>query len=545
MNDNSPSMSYWQQVRLPRFSRLGRSRKFDVVVVGAGITGLTAAYLLKRAGKKVCVLDREHIGAVDTGHTTAHLTYVTDLRLGKLVKHFGKDAARLAWLGGAAAINTIEEIVGALKIGCQFTRVPGYLHASLDGQRDERSDLEKEANLACELDFDATFLESIPYVGKPGIRFSNQAKFHPLAYIAALARAVDGEGSAVFEQADVSEIKEEPFAAVVEGKEVECDYLVIATHVPLMGKTGLVNATLFQTKLAPYSSYVVGAAVPRGRIPEASFWDTSDPYYYLRVDAGKKSDYVIFGGLDHKTGQETDTPARFSDLRARLYTLVPEAEAVDHQWSGQVIETNDGLPYIGETAERQFVATGFAGNGMTFGTLAAMMACDAVLGRKNPWQSLFSVDRKKVRGGAWDYVKENLDYPYYLVRDRLAPAEGNSIRAVRRGEGKILKLDGQRVACYRDEEGKVTTASAVCTHMGCIVRWNDAERTWDCPCHGSRFHNTGEVMAGPAETSLESIQPAKKPTRKAPSGQKKKPPRRGSAGRSKDRRSAGRRSGQK
>jgi glycine/D-amino acid oxidase-like deaminating enzyme/nitrite reductase/ring-hydroxylating ferredoxin subunit len=543
MNDSPKNASTWEEVSLPSYPQLSSSARFDVAVIGGGITGLTAAYLLKRAGKKVCVLERERIGGVDTRHTTAHLTQVTDLRLSKLVKSFGKDGARLAWFGGAAAINTIEEIIAALGVSCQFTRVPGYLHASLDGTKDESDDLKQEAELAQELGFDAAFMNSVPLVGKPGIRFPNQAKFHPLLYLAALARAIDGEGSAVFEHADVSEVNDEPLAAVVGRHKIECDYLVIATHVPLMGKTGLISATLFQTKLAPYTSYAVGARIPSFTVGEASFWDTSDPYYYLRIDGGAQSDYAIFGGNDHKTGQETQPDACFGELVARLHELFPEAK-IDHQWSGQVIETHDGLPYMGETAERQFVATGFSGNGMTFGTLGAMMACDAVLGRTNAWQDLFSVSRKKVRS-AWDYVKENLDYPYYLVRDRLAPAEGDSAKDVKPGEGKILKLDGQRAACYRDDDGKVTTVSAVCTHMGCLLRWNRAEKTWDCPCHGSRFHATGEVMAGPAEKSLEPISKGKQMKAPPLSAQKKKPMRPRSAGRGKDQQLASRRSRRK
>jgi len=253
----------------------------------------------------------------------------------------------------------------------------------------------------------------------------------------------------------------------------------------------------------------VGAKVPQGSIPQALFWDTDDPYYYLRIDGHRGFDYAICGGEDHKTGQESDTEQRYHRLEELMRKLIPSA-AVDHHWSGQVIETNDALPLIGETAEKQFVATGFSGNGMTFGTLGAMMCLDAFLGRKNPWQELFDVHRKKIRGGTWDYLKENKDYPYYLLRDWLAKSEGKSLRIVKKGQGKILNLNGKKVAASRDENGQVFLCSPVCTHMGCIVAWNGAEKTWDCPCHGSRFKATGDVISGPAETPLEKIeQPAK------------------------------------
>ncbi len=179
-----------------------------------------------------------------------------------------------------------------------------------------------------------------------------------------------------------------------------------------------------------------------------------------------------------------------------------------------MIETTDGLPYIGETAENQFVATGFSGNGMTFGTLAGLMARDAALKQDNPWSKLFSVSRKKLRGGIWNFLSENIDYPYYYVRDRISASAGTSVRAVKRGEGKILDLDGQKVACSRDAEGKVRTLSAYCTHLGCLVRWNGAEQTWDCPCHGSRFHPDGKVLAGPAERPLEAPEKSSKPEAK-------------------------------
>jgi len=221
-------------------------------------------------------------------------------------------------------------------------------------------------------------------------------------------------------------------------------------------------------------------------------------------DRHRDHDVVIFGGSDHKTGQAQDTRSCYAGLERTLTELVPDVD-VTHRWSGQVIETPDGLPYIGETAERQFAATGFSGNGMTFGTLGAMMACDRVVGRANPWSGLFDIGRTRLTDGAWDYIVENKDYPYYLVRDRFAGADGRSRRAIKRGEGKIIELNGAMAAVYRDPSGHVTTRSAVCTHLGCLVRWNAAERTWDCPCHGSRFKPAGDVIAGPAESPLPEL----------------------------------------
>jgi glycine/D-amino acid oxidase-like deaminating enzyme/nitrite reductase/ring-hydroxylating ferredoxin subunit len=502
------NQSVWTKEKLPQFATVRTANEFEVVVIGGGIAGLTAGYLLKQAGKKVAVVERDRIGYGDTGNTTAHLTYVTDVRLKELVRTFGKEGAKAAWLAGAAAINTIERIVKQQEIDCNFSRAPGYLHASLSEDTDERDEFRKEAQLAAELGFDAAYLESVPSINKPGIRFSNQAKFHPLKYLGALAEAIHDNGCAVYENSEVSEVEDEPRAVVVGGKQLKCDYVVVATHVPLMGVANMASATLLQTKLYPYSSYVVGAKLPKGTLPQALYWDTTDPYYYLRVDRQDEYDYLIFGGADHKTGQQTDTAACLSRVEAKLHTLFPEAEVVD-RWSGQVVETNDGLPFIGENAERQFIATGFSGNGMTFGTLSGMMACDAVLGRQNAWQELLAVDRKKIRGGTWDFLKENIDYPYYLVRDRVfgAETEAKSPDDLKPGDGKVLNVDGQRAAVSCDEAGKLHCVSAICTHMGCVVHWNRSEQTWDCPCHGSRFHADGEVLAGPAETPLEAIQP--------------------------------------
>ena len=499
---------YWiASEPLPEFGTIQHDIEVDVAIVGGGLTGITAAYLLKQAGAKVALLDRQRCASADTGHTTAHLTFVTDLRLQDVVKKFGKECGRAFWDAGAVAIDQIYDIVQREKIRCDFKWVPGYLHASLHdrGGTTERDSLIRNAELAQELGFGAEFVNVVPYCNQPGVRFPNQAKFHPRKYLAALLKTIPGDGSYVFENSDVSEFDEKPMAVRVGKHKVRCQFLFIATHNPIMGNTGLFSATLFQTKLSLYTSYVLGAKLPAGSVPEALFWDTTEPYYYLRIDRHPDGDYAIFGGEDVKTGQEDDPLTVFTRLEDEMKKWLPMAE-VRHRWLGQVVETNDGLPFIGETAENQFVATGFCGNGFTLGTLAAMMARDRFLKRNNPWCDLLDVHRKKLLGGTWRYITENMDFPYYFLRDRLARAERGSLDDLVPGEGKLVSLDGKKVAAYRDVRGEVTLLSPICTHLKCIVKWNDADKTWDCPCHGSRFKATGEVFSGPAESPLENLQ---------------------------------------
>jgi glycine/D-amino acid oxidase-like deaminating enzyme len=370
--------SYWQDSSsVPRYPALGRDLTVDVVIAGAGITGLTAAYLLKRAGRSVAVIDRDRAGGVDTGHTTAHLTCVTDLDLPELVEHFGRDHAQAVWDAGLAAIAEIETIVADEGIDCHWEWVPGYRFAApaANGEEEGRR-LEKEAALAADLGFDARFLEAVPFFNRPGVEFGGQARFHPRRYLAALASLVDGGGSHVFEHTDAEEVAADPLSVRAGGHTIRCDYVVIATHNPLMGKTNIASATLFQTKLSLYSSYVLGGRVPKGTVPDALYWDTADPYHYLRLDPHRDYDYAIFGGEDHKTGPAADTEACYRVLERALRRVLPPIE-ITHRWSGQVIETADGLPHMGETSSRQFAATGYAGNEITFGTVAGVMARDA------------------------------------------------------------------------------------------------------------------------------------------------------------------------
>jgi glycine/D-amino acid oxidase-like deaminating enzyme/nitrite reductase/ring-hydroxylating ferredoxin subunit len=499
--------SYWiDSAPIKSLPSLRADLEMDILVIGAGITGITAAYLLKKTGRRVALIEREQVASIDTGHTTAHLTYVTDDSLQTLVKNIGRDHAQAVWDAGTCAIDEIERIVNEENIDCEFSRVPGFAYASIFGDKNQndRAELKEEGDVAQQFGFDAAFMDAVPHFAVPGVRFANQAKFHPRKYLGRLVEGISGDGSNVFEQSAAEEFDAEKRRAKANGHWISFDRVVVATNNPLVGLASMSSATLFQSKLSLYSSYALGARIPRGSLPIALFWDTAEPYNYLRIDRHRDFDYAVFGGEDHKTGQVDDTDKCYARLVTKLKKISPAAE-IDHHWSGQVIETNDSLPYIGQNAEGQFIATGYGGNGITFATIAAMMARDWVTGAKNPWTDLFDVDRKLIKHGAWDYLRENADYPYYMIKDRLARAEADSVRELKSGDGMIVKSRGKKVAAYRDKEGEVHKVSAICTHMGCIVHWNSAEQTWDCPCHGSRFKPTGEVIAGPAEEPLAKV----------------------------------------
>lgn len=476
-----------------------------MVVVGGGIVGLTTAYLLTMAGHRVALFERGRLAHVDTGHTSGHLTMVTDTRLTTLVRKIGRGHAQATWDAGLAAIAQIDAVVRAHAIPCDFAWVDGYLHAPMgpiDPQ--QRGLLEREADLANELGFDAEFVAQVPFVGSPGIRFPQQARMHPLKYLSGLCRAITAHGGAIYEHSAVEAFHGDASGVAVGGHRVRCEDIVIATHNPLAGQAGVASATLLQTQLALYTSYAVAGRVPMGHVPDALWWDTADPYRYLRIHPQEESDLVILGGADHKTGQMADAGESFDRLERGLRALAPGVE-LTHRWSGQVIETPDGLPFIGSTAPHQYIATGFGGNGLTFGTIGAMMCADAILERRNPWFELFEPSRSAIRRGLWDYLKENADYPYYLIRDRFAGPAGRSVREIPRGAGRIIETRHGRVAAYRDEAGVVIQRSAHCTHLGCLVAWNPAECTWDCPCHGSRFTPQGDVVSGPATTPLKKL----------------------------------------
>ena len=498
--------SYWlATAELPSFPPLSKKITVDVAVVGGGMTGLTTAHFLALQGLKVALLERHSLAQVDTANTTSHLTYVTDKRLSDLVRDLGENNALALWRAGQRAIQEIENIVLNEEIECCFSRVPGFLLPAFESNDSQQTlSLASEAEFVAARGFEAEMISTVPPFNCPGIRFDSQARFHPLQYLKKLTERLVQRGVMIFENSAVLSVNRKPLVAKTDNGSVNCGHIVIATHNPLVGTKSIWGATLLQTRLSLRTSYVIGGRTDGHSIPDGCYWDLSDPYYYLRTVEDGPGNYVIFGGKDSKTGQSRDETEPYKQLFSLLRHYLPTFR-LEREWSGQIIETLDGLPYIGPNDDRQFIATGFCGNGITFGTLAAMMASDWVLSIKNPYSELLNPNRSVPIRQTINYFSENIDYPLYLLKDRLDGEHIQSPDLLTPGEGAVSNYEGKKVAAFRDVEGKLHLRSAICPHLGCVVRWNPAETTWDCPCHGSRFKATGEVLAGPAEKDLQKI----------------------------------------
>lgn len=473
---------------------LARDLEVDIVVIGAGITGLTAALRLAEAGKRVAVLEARTAGSGVTVGSTAHVTEAVDARYTNVESTFGKEASRQVATASRLAMDHIAHRIASASIECDLATVPGYLYTE---RREDRDFLaaELEAARRSGLRVELCDVPGLPFPTVGAIRFPDQLRIDPRDYTNGILREALARGVRVFENTRAVEVLDnEPVEVRTDGGFwVRASAAFCATHVPL-------NRILLHTKLGHYQSYV---AAFRGRsIDDALYWDTADPYHYLRMATIRGERFLVVGGEDHKTGTEDHTAISFERLlvyaRERFGTDRPE-----HHWSAQVVEPIDGLPYIGRNAASKHVytATGFSGNGITFGTFAALLVSDLILGIDNPWVDLFHATRVTASAlGA--FLKENKDIPAHLVGDRFAPPEVTSLDQIERDQGRTMKVDGQHLAVYRDGCGVVHAVSAVCTHMGCLVKFNEAERTWDCPCHGSRFGVDGRVIDGPAVTDL-------------------------------------------
>jgi glycine/D-amino acid oxidase-like deaminating enzyme/nitrite reductase/ring-hydroxylating ferredoxin subunit len=483
---------------VPDFPALAHDLTTDVCIVGAGIAGLTTAYLLRREGCGVILLDDGPIVSGETERTTAHLASAQDDRFFQIEKVHGQAGARIAYESHAAAIEKVEEIVARENIDCDFERLDGYLFVPPGESTDI---LERELGAARRIGFPGVrMVERAPcgeFDSGPALQFPNQGQFHPTKYLAVLARALIRNGGQIFAHTHAISMEGGRMTRVVcaNGHTISAKALVVATNTPVNDRVTM------HTKQAPYRTYVIGARIPSGSITKALYWDTMEPYHYVRL----QEDLLIAGGEDHKTGQAHDGELRFQNLEAWTRQRFPIGK-VEFRWSGQVIEPVDYMAFIGPNPGDNgnvFIATGDSGQGMTHGTIAGMLLTDLITGRPNAWAKLYDPSRKPM-STLGEFARENLNvaarYRDYVTRGDArpdAPLPPDSGVVVRRGLKKI--------AVYADLAGNLHECSAVCPHMKCIVEWNAVEKTWDCPCHGSRFDQYGHVLNGPANTDLERI----------------------------------------
>ena len=499
---------------MPQLSPLAENTGADVCVVGAGIAGMTTAYLLARAGKAVVVLDDGAIGGGESGRTTAHLSNALDDRYFELERLFSERGAQLAAESHTAAIDRIEAIIAEEQIECDFERLDGYLFVPPGCSREVLA-RELEAVQRAGLT-DVEWVDCAPIADfdtGPALRFPRQGQFDPLKYLKGLARAIERDGGRIFTSTHADEIQGGTPACVKtnRGPTVTANAIVLATNSP-------VNDLLsISSKQHAYRTYVIGAQVPRGSVTKALYWDTPDPYHYARIQSvglgqngnngGKGNggyDVLIVGGEDHKAGEEDDGDERFAELYRWTRRRFPMIGKIEFQWSGHILEPSDSLGFIGrhpQDARNIFIATGDSGHGMTHGTIAGILLTDLILGRQNDWAGLYDPSRL-VANATLDYIRDNATVLSHYT-DWLTGGEVRSAAEIEADEGCIVRRGLTKIAAYRDEHGVLHERQAICPHLGCVVSWNSTEKSWDCPCHGSRYNKLGQVINGPSIRDLE------------------------------------------
>ena len=481
---------------------------FDVIIAGGGITGITTGLLLQKAGKSVLIAEAQSIGFGTTGGTTAHLNTIMDTPYNTIQKNFGEKNAQLVAGSIKKGLELIRKNVKEYRIDCGYKELPGYLFSQ---DEDQSKELEDIFTATHECNVHAVWTEKIPVPipFKKAINFPGQASFHPTRYLHALAKEFEKAGGILLQQCRITGVEEgEPHIVTSSEGTFKANYFIYATHIPP-------GVNLLHFRCAPYRSYAMALKLKKSasggeknNYPEALVYDMYDPYHYYRTQEIDGESYFIAGGEDHKTGHEENTENCFRKLEAYVRKYFP-VESIEHKWSSQYFEPTDGLPYIGQLPghpNNMYVASGYGGNGMTYSAVAALTLNDIITKGESEYQEVFDPNRIKMVAGFSNFVKEAADVAGKFIGKYLPVDKLDALIDLAPGEAKVVKFEGHRLAIYKDEKGKVYTLNSACTHIKCEVAWNNAEKTWDCPCHGSRFSYTGEMVTAPARKDLEIVE---------------------------------------
>lgn len=493
--------SIWQE-EIKRFSTENGQQLFDVVVVGGGITGISTALKLQQAGKKCILLEAANIGFGTTGGTTAHLNDFFDTTFTEAISGFGLDNARLFAEVGQEAIEIIYTHIRDYGIDCDFEKKTAYLFALDEKQEKQLEDLVDGAG---KVNHEMNYVNEIPFPipFKRAVSIPDQAQFHPVKYIRGLCEAFISLGGTIMEECVCESHDEQDDQVILKTSkgEFQASHVVYATHIP----PGL---SILHTTNAPYRSYAIAFSLKDHHYPKDLGYDLTDPYHYYRTQEINGETLLIAGGEDHKTGHEENTGECFSRLENYVRRYF-DVETACYSWSSQYYEPADGFPYIGRlpgSSGKIFTATGFRGNGMIFGTISSQIITDLIIKGNNRYEALFSPSRIKPAAGFTDFVKENAVVAYDFIKDKLFADKISSLAEVKEGEAKVVKYEGDSYAVYKESNGKLHLVRSTCPHALCEVRWNNAELSWDCPCHGSRFNINGKLLTGPTVKNLPKIE---------------------------------------
>jgi glycine/D-amino acid oxidase-like deaminating enzyme/nitrite reductase/ring-hydroxylating ferredoxin subunit len=476
---------------------------FDVVIVGGGITGITTALELQTLGKKCLLAEAKNLGFGTTSGTTAHLNTILDLTYSELNKNFGEENTKLILQATLQAIGHVQKNVNKYHISCGFENKKGYLFSIDDQQTGELNNAYKASLKAgCEVAYSDEIPVPVPF--QKALIYNSQAQVHPINYLYGLAKAYEDAGGIIVQECRITDVKQNDQKLLeIEtgtGEKIIAKNLIYATHVPP-------GVNLLHFRCAPYRSYAMAVTLKNNIYPDAVAYDLADPYHYYRSHEVDGKKYLIAGGADHKTADEKDTYQSFIKLENYLRQYF-DIDSVDFKWSSQYFVPADGLPYIGHlpgNPECVFVATGYGGNGFMFSQVAAKILADLIIKGENEFEDLFNPMRIKPVAGFNNFVKNAADVTGNFVA-KLFPADKiQELGELANGEAKIVKYEGDTIALYKDENGNFHSVSPSCTHINCSVAWNTAEKAWECPCHGSRFSEDGEMFTAPARKDLQKI----------------------------------------